>query len=926
LKTGLKKLSVLALALSIAFSGATSIAGTAGASSADLPLAHGPQGNAGTHTAQSAIISPALDTASPGNVSVIVQLDVSPAASAADERTAAAIAAEQKAVLDEAASAGIPLSVHTRFQNALNGFAVSLPANRIPQLASISGVASIYPNAVLYTLADSEAFDSSAAVPSSFYDDNAPLKQTGADWAQAKKYTGKGLKVGIVDTAVDIHHPDIAAAFKGGYDCVNQDTDPTDNPGTHGTHVAGIIVGRGTNPDGPIKHTGVAPDAKLYVYKAFYLQNPADPDSYVATSGMIIDGIEHAIQDRVDVLNLSLGGSMEQDLNSPEVVAINNAVRHGITVVTAAGNSGLPGTLGSLAVAQLGIAVGSSTLASNVYSGSLAPQLVPDAADSSVASVTYSTYGFQVLAEGSYPLEFKKLLNGQPQQDIVYVGLGREEDYKQDVSGKIVLISRGDLPFETKVKIAKAHHALAIVHFNNFPYSQRGTVNLNPPLPTNYDGFSQVYLEDSPQYIPVFDLQGTAGRTLARALTENPAMHLTLTFDPGLSAFPLAADQLSRASSQGPNVDSALSIKPDMIAPGQTILSTIPASPGSSSYADAYDRQSGTSMAAAHVSGLALLVKQAHREYTPFDIRAALANTAYDTGAAHNAQGSGRVYVRDAIETPALLTATEPITILDANYLPIAFDNPNVSASFGLVSPGSGPQIRSLKLASHTHKSLDYSARIEWKRGGPQLGVTADLDRTSLHLNGNGTAALSLRLQVNETAPLNSQHEGTVVLSSPGQPDLHLPFIAYVGQKAPVYPWIGIRDLAVTNKLFYPQRTAQNTTNLSFTLAPEYRFVQLVVLVLDRNNNAVGLIDQKAATSAPLGSGPYSYTFTGKCISTTPMGAPILDSNHQPVYTQLPNGYYKFYLAALGLDSANNQYPFTVMTSFKIDNSPEPTR
>ncbi|WP_438434891.1 S8 family serine peptidase [Gorillibacterium sp. sgz500922] len=939
MKKGFRTLSTLAIAAALVINGAFGTAGAAPSAQSSvqgaLPASSG------------AILSANLDTASPGNISVIVQLKGTSAGGGEDAN------AGQQAVLDAAEAAGIPLAVEVRYHNALNGFAATLPANRIPNLAALPGVASIYPNTALLPLADTEITvtdtvspyaDTEIAAspdPAALYADTAPLKQTNADLAQAAGYTGKGLKVGMVDTGVDIHHPDIAAAYRGGYDSVNRDNDPTDNPGAHGTHVAGILVGRGdSQADGALHHRGVAPDAELYVYKSFFLQDPSNPDSYVATSALILDGIEHAIRDKVDVLNLSLGGSVEQDLNSPEVVAINNAVRQGITVITASGNSGLPGSLGSLAVAQLGIAVGASTLPANQYTGSLTPVLSanpaaavdPDTATDpepessaaeSVTSVTYSTYQYQIMAQGSKPLDFQKLLDGTP-REIVYVGLGREADYAQaDVAGKVVLISRGDLPFETKIKTAKAHHALAVVHFNNAAYSQKGLINLSPSV-AGYDGYSQVYLEDSPQYLPVFDLKGTDGRALARALHDNPKTHLNFSFNPDLTATFMPGDQLSRVGSQGPNVDAALSIKPDLIAPGQSILSTVPAASGSS-YADAYDRQSGTSMAAAHVSGLALLIKQAHPGYTPFDIRAALANTAHDIGQTANAQGAGRADVQKAIETPVLLTAVQPIRILDERYQPLNFDNPNPSASFGLVRPGSGPQLQTLRLTNKSAEPLAYSARIEWKAGGPSAGVTAELSQSDVRLSANGTAAFSLTLQASESAALNAQSEGVVIVASPGQPELRLPFIAYIGTQMPSYPWIGIRDLAVSDKLIYPKRETGNSTKLTFSLAPNYAFALLQVLVADKNNNAVGFLDLKMATTAPLGRGPYTYTFNGTCVSAKPDGTPIVDGSGKPVYISLPDGYYKFYVAAVAIGSDGSQTPFSWMTSFKIDNAPAPT-
>ena len=59
--------------------------------------------------------------------------------------------------------------------------------------------------------------------------------------ACALRLAGSGLKVAIIDTGIDRHHPDLDANYAGGYDFVNSDNDPTDDNG-HGTNVAGVIA------------------------------------------------------------------------------------------------------------------------------------------------------------------------------------------------------------------------------------------------------------------------------------------------------------------------------------------------------------------------------------------------------------------------------------------------------------------------------------------------------------------------------------------------------------------------------------------------------------------------------------------------------------------------------------------------------------
>lgn len=258
--------------------------------------------------------------------------------------------------------------------------------------------------------------------------------------------------------------------YKGGYDSFYQDDDPyeevpltvdedvqyhTGYAGTyHGTHVAGTIIGQYANKTSDVAQKGVAYGAELYAYKVLG-RNLDDPSKSSGSSAQVIDGIERAVKDGMDVINLSLGSDSEKDVNSPDAIAINNAVLSGVVAVIANGNAG-PGyfTMGSPATSQLGIAVGAVTSESKHYEGKATPSLADSA--TSVTSVTYSTYGdLQMMGWETAHENFADII-GPGAQDVVYVGLGDENDYVGlDVTNKIVLASRGSLAFVDKITNAK---------------------------------------------------------------------------------------------------------------------------------------------------------------------------------------------------------------------------------------------------------------------------------------------------------------------------------------------------------------------------------------------------------------------------------------------------------------------------------------
>jgi subtilisin family serine protease len=170
--------------------------------------------------------------------------------------------------------------------------------------------------------------------------------------------TGRGVRVGIIDTGIDYTHPAFGGGFgpghrvAGGWDFVNGDADPRDDHG-HGTHVAGIVGGDGGGV------LGMAPQATFYAYKVLdsngsgylsdvlaALERSADPDQDPATD------------DALDVVNMSLG-SMTDIVDDPALAAVDALDAAGTLVVVAAGNFGMTFGVTSPGTAARAITVGS---------------------------------------------------------------------------------------------------------------------------------------------------------------------------------------------------------------------------------------------------------------------------------------------------------------------------------------------------------------------------------------------------------------------------------------------------------------------------------------------------------------------------------------------------------------------------------------
>jgi subtilisin family serine protease len=135
-----------------------------------------------------------------------------------------------------------------------------------------------------------------------------------------KRTKGVGVKVAVIDTGVDMTHPELIHSLKGTINMHNRTKDVTDVYG-HGSHVAGLITGL---------HTGVAPEAELYVAKVL-------DENGQGTMANVLDGISFAINYGVDVLCMSLG--VPNGLPTALLQRLLDAEAKGITVVCAVGNS-----------------------------------------------------------------------------------------------------------------------------------------------------------------------------------------------------------------------------------------------------------------------------------------------------------------------------------------------------------------------------------------------------------------------------------------------------------------------------------------------------------------------------------------------------------------------------------------------------------
>lgn len=547
-------------------------------------------------------------------------------------------------------------------------------------------------------------------------------------WDGDPEGAGAGVHVGVIDSGIDASHPFFAckAEIPRKVYASGVAFDPTNIfVSTHGTHVAGTVAGCVSDlavidPGGPVTGTisGVAPGASLSDYNVF----PGFGGGFVAFGGSafshdIAAALEDTVLDGMDVVNMSIGGTVQgpHDLLAE---AVDATVDAGVVVAVAAGNSG-PGafTVESPGTAPNAITAGASTNPhfAGIVIGSPAGDLRAAYGDFAHFGDVTEDYARTTPANGCAPIT-------------------------SPVSGLVALIARGTCSFQTKIRNAEAAGAVGVVVTNNvagdpIAMGQDGTTPV-PTIPAAMiDVTSGAALPDTGTFV-------IAGTTIQEFITTN-------------------ADIIAGFSSRGPTPFTYL-IKPDVTAPGVNVYSSVFDEANFDTKGFAFFQ--GTSMATPHVAGSAALLRWLHPDWSPADVKSALANNAqrvvtdHVTGAADPgplARGGGRIWLPAADATPVTL---DP-----------------VSASFGLFQ-GNANAAGSVSITLHDVSGADQTCTVS--AGGR---VSASPASVTLPAGGTATATLSFA-GGNAAVTPSGAYRGDAVVECGGTA-LLVPWFALVDRK-----------------------------------------------------------------------------------------------------------------------------------------------
>ncbi len=408
--------------------------------------------------------------------------------------------------------------------------------------------------------------------------------------------------------------------MKGGTDLVGDSYDPDPNSATfqptphpdpnpldcngHGSHVAGTAGGNGVKADGTTFHgpydastvtnpgdwiigPGVAPKADLYAVRVFGCQGPTD---------VVVDAIEWAVDNDMDVINMSLGSPFGAS-DDASAKASTNAAKAGVVVVAAAGNNGL----NQYVVGSPGSGDGVIAVAANDSTQSFPGALV-------------------TIPAGDHKSDRRQRLRASPHHDVCE----REgADGRQPARLQRGRVRRAAAAQHARGRATRGVRARRQGHLRPAGRRRRSlmvnNVNALPP-------FEGPITEDPDNGVPFVVTIPFLGVSLADGPAFAAAAGASATVVPANINNP-TFKQMASFSSGGPrNVDSSL--KPEITAPGVGIFST-GVGTGNGALND-----SELSMATPHVTGVAALTIQAHPTWKVPDIKAAIVNTGAPTGVA----------------------------------------------------------------------------------------------------------------------------------------------------------------------------------------------------------------------------------------------------------------------------------------------------
>jgi subtilisin family serine protease len=591
---------------------------------------------------------------------------------------------------------------------------------------------------------------------------------TGVDKLHADGVLGDGYKIAIVDTGIDYNHPALGGCFGEGckvafgkdlvgdaYTGINTPVpgdDPMDCVG-HGTHVAGIIAADSAAP----RFTGVAPNATLGIYRVFGCDGSAGDD-------VLIQAFMMAYEAGADIITASIGavsGWSEQ----PWAVAVSRIVEAGVPCTVAVGNDGESGLFVASA-ASTGHGVTSVASIDNVVTPLLFKNASWSADNGTAKPFGWIPYNPADIPTGTYPVF--DILQGSNDTSLPCW----DNFTIPKIPGKIALVPwvPGCTIGSGIVEMVAAAESKYIIYYYDTP----GTPTIVNGSGYGIDSFGMVGSDVATQWTK---LLATGTQVSLNIITPSDESYYTVS-----PANIVTGGYLSYFSSWGPTFEAE--VKPQIAAPGGSILSTYPLKLGG------YKIDTGTSMATPFVAGSIALVLEARGKLDPATINNLLSASAevkaFNDGAStYNylapvaQQGGGLLNVYDAVHTVGLLNISS-ISFNDTEHFikSVNFEIKNtgkesITYDLGYVSTGT----------AYTLPSDGSSVPAVFGPGGSNLDIvpssvklSLSSDSVTIKAGESATVEVKATLPTDLTASRIPVYGGYITLNSTTE-SLSLPYL-----------------------------------------------------------------------------------------------------------------------------------------------------
>ncbi|MCM2680622.1 S8 family serine peptidase [Echinimonas agarilytica] len=566
-----------------------------------------------------------------------------------------------------------------------------------------------------------------------------------------------------------------SGAFEATYPLIPQEfRSPRDADG-HGSHTAGTAAGNENVPAvlfgtdvGSV--TGIAPRARVAVYKACW-NSDYETESGQKQSGCFygdtMAAIDQAVEDGVDVINYSIGGSLT-DLTVPSTAAMLMAERAGVFVAVSAGNDGPDiSTVGTPAPWVMSVAA-------STYDGTSATNAISVVTDDDMVSLYESVEGAITKPMSEVGVTTQALVAAQPIDGcFIAPETPTPLENEEEIAGKIALITRGACAFTEKVERALLAGAVGVVVYTNndgAPIVMGGTKNFD---------------------IPGVMISKANGETLLSGLDDNAYTAVTLdagTYIPRQEVGNIIAD----FSSRGPNLSTGDVIKPDITAPGVRILAATTSNPAFAADGETFKYLQGTSMSAPHIAGMAALLKGQYPNWSPSIIKSALMTSArqnlvketlieiadpFDFGSGHavpvSAMDPGLVYQTGFFDYMAFMCGLEQDSfVLETSgfacpdYVAANFDIDPSELNLPSIAIGelSAPEAVYRTVTNITQQDSVYTALVD-APSGISIEVFTASETGELVVNSGSSAQYGLLFTVEDNAQLGEWVFGSITWS-----------------------------------------------------------------------------------------------------------------------------------------------------------------